>query len=175
VSYQARPSAARKETALSFRDLLWLFPIAVTLHNAEEAIWLPGWSKRAVLWRNPVMPGSFRFAAAVFTVLAFAVTWLSASSGKQSVWTYLAFGYMAAMLANVLIPHLALTIALRSYMPGLATAAALNLPVLPLLLVFAFQEGYVSGWKAVAYAVGVAAMLLASIQLLFKIGRILNL
>ena len=106
---------------MSFRDLLWLFPIVETLHNAEEAIWLPGWSKRAVLWHSPVTPGSFRFAAAVLTILAFAVTWLSARSGKQTVWTYLAFGYMAAVLANVLIPHIALTVALRSYMPGVAT------------------------------------------------------
>jgi hypothetical protein len=112
---------------------------------------------------------------AVLTVVAFAVTGLSASSGKQTVWTYLAFGYMAAVLANVLIPHLALTVALRSYVPGVATAVALNLPVLSLLVVFAIREGYVSGWKATAYSVGVAGMLLASIQILFKIGKILNL
>jgi hypothetical protein len=174
LSHQA-PSATRKETALSFRDLLWLFPIVVTLHNAEEAIWLPGWSKRATLWHSPVTPGSFRFTVVVLTVVAFAVTGLSASSGKQTVWTYLAFGYMAAVLANVLIPHLALTVALRSYVPGVATAVALNLPVLSLLVVFAIREGYVSGWKATAYSVGVAGMLLASIQILFKIGKILNL
>jgi hypothetical protein len=112
---------------------------------------------------------------AVLTVLAFAVTWLSASSGKQTVWTYLAFGYMAAVLANVLIPHIALTVALRNYMPGVATAVVLNLPILSLLVVLAIREGYVSGWKAVAYLVGVAGMLLASIQILFKMGRSLNL
>jgi hypothetical protein len=154
---------------------MWLFPIVVTLHNAEEAIWLPGWSKRAVLWHSPVTPGSFRFSVAVLTVLAIAITWLSAESGKQSVWTYLAFGCMVVTLANVLIPHLALTVALRSYMPGVATAVALNLPVLSLLVVLAIREGYVSGWKAAVYSVGVAGMLLASIQLLFKTGKILNL
>jgi hypothetical protein len=175
LSYQARPSATRKETAMSFRNLLWLFPIVVTLHNAEEAIWLPGWSKRAVLWHRPVTPGSFRFAVTVLTVLAFAVTGLSDLSGKQSAWTYLAFGYMATVLANVLIPHIAFTVALRSYMPGVATAVALNLPVLSLLVALAIREGYVSGWKSVAYSVGVAGMLLASIQILFKTGKILNL
>ena len=170
-----RPSATGKETTLSFRNLLWLFPIVVTLHNAEEAIWLPGWSKRTVLWHSPVTPGSFRFAVLVLTVLAFAITWLSGGSGKQTVWTYLAFGCMAATMANVLIPHIALTVALRSYMPGVATAMALNLPVLSLLMVFAIREGYVSGWKAAAYSVGVAGVLLASIQILFKTGKTLNL
>jgi hypothetical protein len=175
LSYQARLSATRKETALSFRNLLWLFPIFVTLHNAEEAIWLPGWSKRAVLWHSPVTPGSFRFAVAVLTAVAFAVTWMSAESGKQTVWTYLAFGCMVATLANVLIPHIALTVALRSYMPGVATAVALNLPVLSLLVVLALREGYVSGWKAAAYSAGVAGVLVASIPALFRMGKLLSL
>jgi len=67
----------------------------------------------------PVAPGVFRFAVTVFTILAFAVTWLSARSGKQTAWTYLAFGYMVGVLANALIPHIALTIAMRRYMRAL--------------------------------------------------------
>jgi hypothetical protein len=60
-------------------------------------------------------------------------------------------------------------------MPGLATAVALNLPVLSLLVVLALKEGYVSGWKAVAYSVIVAGLGTLSIPVLFKLGRILNL
>jgi hypothetical protein len=82
---------------------------------------------------------------------------------------------MTVTLANVLIPHLALTVALRSYMPGVATAVALNLPVLSLLVVLAIREGYVSGWKAAAYSAGVAGLLMAAIPALFKMGRALNL
>jgi hypothetical protein len=160
---------------MSFQNLLWLFPIVILLHNMEEAIWFPGWSKRADRWHAPVAPGAFRFAAVILTVLAFAVTWLSAESGKQSVWTYLAFGYMAAMLANVLVPHIAVTVAMRSYMPGVATAVALNLPVLSLLVVLALREGYVSGWTAAGYSVCAAGLLLLSIPALFKLGRVLSL
>lgn len=156
---------------MSFGNLQWLFPIVVTLHNAEEAIWLPGWSKRAALWRTPVAPGVFRFAVVVLTGLAFAITWLSAESSKQTVWTYLVFGCMVVTLANVLIPHIALTVAHRSYMPGVATAVILNLPVLSLLVVMALKEGYVSGAKAAEYSVGVAGLLLLFIPALFKIGR----
>jgi hypothetical protein len=160
---------------MSFQSLLWFFPIVVTLHNAEEAIWFPEWTQRVRWWPAPVAPGVFRFAVTVFTILAFAVTWLSARSGKQTVWTYLAFGYMVGVLANALIPHIALTIAMRRYMPGVATAVALNLPVLSLLVVLALKEGYVSGSKAVAYSIGVSAVGLLSIPALFKLGRVLNL
>ena len=149
---------------MSFQHLQWLFPIVVALHNLEEAMLLPDWSKRAGRWHAPISRGAFLLAAVVLTLLAFAITWLSAASGNQTVWTYLAFGYMAAMLANALIPHVALTVALRSYMPGVATAVAFNLPVLSLLVVIAIREGYVTGWRAAAYSIGVAGILLASIQ-----------
>jgi hypothetical protein len=82
---------------------------------------------------------------------------------------------MVVTLANVLIPHVALSLAQRSYMPGVVTGVALNLPVLSLLVVMALREGYVSGWKAAAYSVGVAGLLLASIPALFRLGKVLNL
>jgi len=160
---------------MSFRNLEWLFPVVVTLHNTEEAIWLPGWSKRVGFWKTPVSPRVFRFAVTVLTTLAFALTWLSAESGRQSVWTYLTFGSMIVTLVNVVIPHLAATVARRSYMPGVATAVALNLPVLSLLVVMALKEGYVSGGKAAVYCLVVAGLLVAAIPALFKIGRALNL
>jgi hypothetical protein len=158
-----------------FRNLEWLFPIVVTLHNAEEAIWLPGWSKQVGFWKTPASPGVFRFAVAVLTVLAFALTWLSVESGKQSAWTYLAHGAMVVTLANVLIPHLAASVAQRSYMPGLATGVVLSLPVLSLLVAAALREGYVSGGKAAAYSVGVAGLLVVAIPALFKMGGALKL
>jgi hypothetical protein len=160
---------------MSFRNLEWLFPLVATLHNAEEAIWFPAWSKRAGRWHSPVAPGVFRFAVAVFTLLAFAVTWLSALSGKQTVWTYLLFGYMIAMLANVLVPHIAATVAMRSYMPGVVTGVLVNLPVLSLLVALALREGYVSGWKAAAYSVVVIGFGVPSIPALFRLGKALGL
>jgi hypothetical protein len=112
---------------------------------------------------------------AILTLLAIAVTWLSERSGRQSIWTYLAFGCMVVTLANVLIPHLALTLARRSYMPGVATGVALNLPVLTLLVAMALREGFVTGGKAAAYSMGVAGLVVAAIPALFKMGRGLNL
>jgi hypothetical protein len=155
---------------MSFRNLQWLFPIVVALHNAEEAIWFPEWSKRMGLWHASFAPAAFRFAATVLTVLAFVANYLSVRTGMQTVWTYLAFGYMVAMLGNALVPHVAVTLARRSYVPGVVTGVVLNLPVLSILVVLAVREGYVSGWKAVEYAVGVSATLLLSIPVLFKMG-----
>jgi len=160
---------------MSFQSLQWLFPIAVTLHNGEEALWFPDWSRKAARWPAPVEPGVFGFAVVVFTLLAFVVTWLSVRSGKQTLWTYLYFGYMAAVLANAFIPHIAVSAGTRSYMPGLATATVVNVPVLSLLTWLAVNEGYVSGWKAAEYSACVGGIGLVSIPLLFKLGRVLKL
>ena len=155
---------------VKFATLQWLFPVVLALHNLEEALWLPEWANRTGFWRTPVSPRAFRFALALLTALALAVTWQSARSGPQSSWTYLTFGYMTAVLANAIFPHVALSVSKRSYMPGTATAGALNLPVLSFLVASALSEGQVSGWKTVAYAAGVAALLLLPIVVLFKPG-----
>ena len=154
-----------------FATLLWLFPVVITLHNLEEAVWLPEWANRTGFWRTPVSPRTFRIAVAVLTALAVAVTWLSARSGAQTFWTYLLFGFVVATLANAVFPHLALSISRRSYMPGTATAVALNLPVASFLLAAALSERQVSGWKSVAYAAGVPALLFLFLVVLFKPGK----
>jgi hypothetical protein len=119
----------------------------------------------------PVGPGEFRFAALVQALLAFLVTYLSYRMGQQTVSAYLATGYMAAMLANVFLPHIAASVAMRSYTPGLVTAVLLNLPVLFLLLRQALLEHYVSGWRATICWISVPICLLISIPVLFKMGR----
>jgi len=54
-------------------------------------------------------------------------------------------------------------------------AAVLNLPALSLLVTLAVKEGYVSGWKAAAYSLGVPGRLLLSIPMLFSLGKNLDL
>lgn len=159
---------------MSFERALWLFPAVVTLHNLEEAIWLPRWSARDKRWPLPDS-AVFIFAATVLTLLAYVCTWLSFRSGPQSFWTYVVFGYMVAMLINVLFPHLAITVLRRSYMPGLGTGLLLILPVLSMLLVQVVKAQQVSGWRAVSAAVTVPLLLLFSIPALFALGKAMKL
>jgi hypothetical protein len=160
---------------MSFQHLEWLFPAVVALHNAEEALWLPGWSKQGGRWRRPVASGVFFFAVTILTILIFILTGLSLRTGRETAWTYLVFGAMAVTLANVLVPHVTVSVATRSYMPGLATGLALNLPVLSVLLLLALRQGYVTGGKAALYSAGVAGLTLLLIPALFKAGKVLNL
>jgi hypothetical protein len=156
---------------MSFLLLSWLFAAAITLHNLEEALWLPGWSQSAGRWHHPVGKREFHFAVGVLTVLAYIAAGLAAFGGKGSVGAYFITGYALAMLMNVLFPHLLATLIMRHYAPGTATALLLNLPVTFLLLHQGFQQGYIRSSMFVWVGPLIVAAILGSIPLLFAISR----
>jgi hypothetical protein len=156
---------------MSFNNLQWLFAIAVTLHNLEEGLWFPQWSQKVSGWPHPVGKFPFRLAAIVLTGLAYFLAYLSALGGKGSLGAYLLAGYGFAMLVNVFFPHAIATARFRQYMPGLATALLLNLPITAALLYCAVTENYVELTPLAIVAVLVALTLVALIQGLFKLGK----
>lgn len=157
--------------AMSFPLLSWFFAVAITIHNLEEALWLPGWSQSAGRWHHPVGAREFRFAVGVLTALAYIAVCLSVVGGKESVGAYLIAGYALAMLLNVFFPHLLATLIMRQYAPGTATALLLNLPITVLLLYQGFQQSYVRLSTFVWAGPLVVAAILGMIPLLFGIGR----
>ena len=156
---------------MNFIFLVWLFALAITVHNLEEAIWLPEWSKTAGRWHRPVSAKEFRFAVFVLTVLAYAAAGLATAEGKESTGAYLAAGYALAMLLNVFLPHGIATLVMRRYVPGTLTALIFNLPVTIMLLYRGFHEGYIHIQKFVWLGPLVVFGVLASIPLLFALGR----
>jgi hypothetical protein len=148
----------------------WLFPIAVTLHNSEEAICMPKWAA-AHSAQLPAHPGETRiwFGLLLLTLAAFSVTYLSARKGKRSVWAYLLFGYAAAMLVNVFVPHIPATLVFGEYTPGVVTAVLINLPVMSVLLCQAVRQEWVSGTKAIGYALLVPLTIGVAISALFAL------
>lgn len=154
--------------------LAWLFVVAVALHNLEEAIFLPAWSRQAGRWRHPVGAGEFRFAVFVLTVLAGLAALLATLQGRESFGAYVVSGYALAMLLNVLVPHVLVTIATRRYMPGTVTAVALNLPVSAILLRQAFREEYISPASFALLGPAVVLAIVLLLPALFYVGRKLS-
>ncbi len=158
---------------MTYAKLQWLFPVAVTLHNLEEAIWMPGWQLHlaAQIPARPPRASEFRIALVVITLAAFGVTYLSIRRGPQSVWAYLTFGSVVALLANVFVPHLSVAILFGGYAPGVVTAILINLPLMTLLVFRAVRDGWVSGGRAVAFGVGVPMALGVAIVGWLTLGR----
>ncbi len=115
----------------------WLFPAAVSLHNLEEAVWLPAfWRHRG--WKL-VGATQFRVSALVIALLAFIITYASVRSSRSSVGAHLFVAFCLVMFLNALW-HIAATIYLRTYAPGVVTAVLVVLPTTGYLLAPVFRD-----------------------------------
>jgi hypothetical protein len=156
---------------MTLTALGWLVTLGVAIHNAEEALSFPAWSTNAGRWHSPVGAGEFRFAVALLTLLLIACAAAASLSAPGSLAAYVFSGFVFAIVANVLAPHVLASLALRRYMPGTGTALLFNLPLGTWFLYRAIREGYVTLSTLVWAAPAVALLLVAAIPLLFAAGR----
>ena len=155
----------------TFPWFYWLFPIALTIHNIEEALYLPEWSKSAGRYHKPVGAFEFRFALIIITALAIIITFLFYQSGRQSIACYLFFAYNFGMLFNVFFPHLIATVVLKKYAPGLLTGLILNLPITGYILFYGNKNNYFVFPAFWYFTIPFVVILAGSIPLLFRLGR----
>lgn len=145
-----------------------LFCLAITLHNIEEAIWLPKWSQQPSRMNKSVTASEFRFAVIVITGFAYIVAisyWMMPSSNLAK-WGFI--GFLGAMIVNTVFPHLVATFVMKKYAPGLLTGLFLNIPINSWVL-YELMERDLINWKAIIFStVVVGVCLLALIPLLFK-------
>lgn len=158
-------------TDLTILSLLFLF--AITLHNAEEALWLPQWSRFAGKFRKPVARNEFLFAVIIITMLAYLVTGLFLLLPDMPVFKYAFLGFVGGMIVNVIFVHLLSTIIIRKYSPGLVTGIFLLVPFDTLVLINAVNMGITSIYGVIVSTAIVAILLVAIIPALFKLGKIL--
>jgi hypothetical protein len=153
---------------------LWVFfPIAITLHNLEEAVWLPNWSNHAERFHKPVEANVFYFAVIFVTILAYLSTFLAVALPSSWLWKYIFHGFLGAMILNTFVPHLASTIILRRYSPGLVTGLFLLIPVNSIILYQSVTFGQIKLLDLIFSILVVSIVLLSLLPLLFKIGEYL--
>ncbi len=169
----SRSSIAAALNQVSFRKAIWILAIAETLHNIEEAIWLPEWSRTAGAWHAPVSAFEFRFAAAMFTLLVYAVLYYFYKRGTAAS-RYLVGGVLVVILFNVFVPHLAATIVRGRYAPGVGTGVLLNTPFTIYLLRRGLREGVFTRRTLMAGTAMAASIALPLLVLSFALARALE-
>jgi len=147
-----------------------LFLLGFSLHNLEEAVWLPAWSRHASKFHPEVKRNEFHFAVLVVTAIGYLLTLLHFADNKNNmVVQSIYYGFVLMMCLNVLFPHLIATILLKRYAPGLVTGLLLNLP----FGIFLIQQGLSHGTgplDLIVSALLITIIMLALINLLFRIG-----
>ncbi len=147
-----------------------LFLLGFSLHNLEEALWLPGWSKHAEKYHKKVSENEFRFAVIMVTAIGYLITFqhLVFSSSKMSEYIYL--GFIMMMVVNVIFPHVISTIVLKKYAPGTLTGVMLNAPIGIYIL-----NKCIGSIDELLYVIIsciiISAILLPLIKLFFRLGR----
>ena len=148
-----------------------LFLLSFTLHNLEEALWLPKWSAYAKKFHKEVSYQEFHFAVLIITIFGYILTFLSLAFGKEiAVIRYSYLGFVLMMCFNALFPHLAATIILRKYSPGTLTGLLLNLPI-GLYLIFKINGIKIYDYRLLVSFVLIAGITLLSLKPLFRLGN----
>ena len=145
-----------------------LFLLGFTLHNLEEAVWLPAWSKYAKQFHPEVKKNEFHFAVIIVTAIGYLLTFLHFANDNIFAQT-IYYGFILMMALNVLFPHLIATIVLKKYSPGLVTGLMLNLP----FGIFLVQQGLSRGNNLIYIFVAallITIIMLTLINFLFKLG-----
>lgn len=147
-----------------------IFLFGFTLHNIEEAIWLPGWSKYAKKFHEPVNKTQFIFAVIIVTIIGYLVTLIEIlDNDTGSILSYAYLGFVGMMGLNTFLPHLAATIILKKYAPGLITALLLNLPI-SIIIIIRYIDAGVNIYYLVIAVLIFSGIVLALLKPLFKLG-----
>ncbi|MFL0504484.1 HXXEE domain-containing protein [Ureibacillus sp. 179-F W5.1 NHS] len=152
-------------------DFIILFLFAITLHNLEEALWLPTWSQHSSKFHRPVGKNEFHFAVIVITSLAYLSSFLYLCYPNLTFIKYILIGFLGSMVVNAIFPHLLATILLKRYAPGVVTGVLLNIPINSLIILRFIQGNEITITGLILSTIIVGIVLLSLIPVLFKVGK----
>jgi hypothetical protein len=148
-----------------------LFLMGFTLHNLEESMWLPEWSKDAKKIHEPVKKNQFVFAIIIVTLIGYLVTFINILFDQPgNITNYLYLGFIGMMGLNSVFPHLVATLILKKYAPGLITGILLNLPISCILIIHYIEKG-INVYYLVLSILIVTGVILFSLKYLFRLGE----
>ena len=147
-----------------------IFLLGFTIHNIEESIWLPEWSKHAKKIHEPVERNPFVFAVIIVTIIGYLVTAAEIIENiPGSVFSYIYLGFVGMMGLNTILPHLAATILLKKYAPGLITALLLNLP-LSIIIIARYIVAGINVYFLIIAILTFTVITISLLKPLFKLG-----
>lgn len=153
-----------------YTHLIWALAISETVHNLEEAIWLPAWSQTIGVWHPSIGALEFRSSVIVITLLFYAIFYYF-SQHENALARHLMGGSLVMILFNVLVPHLLATMVTTRYAPGVASGVLLNGPIAGYLLWRGVTEGRFTRRTLVIGAVALSAIALPVLLAGLAVGR----
>ncbi len=154
---------------VSYKKLAWIPAVTETIHNIEEAVFLPAWSAGAGLWNWHLTVFQFRFAVAAVTLLVYVIIYYYTRNGNKFS-THLYCGTLVVILVNVFVPHLAVSVLTASCSPGVLSGIILNVPATLYLLRRGLRENLFTYSVLARGTAVIALVMLLLIALSFTAG-----
>jgi hypothetical protein len=140
---------------VTFRDAVWLYPPAFTLHVLEERPRFTGWAKR---YASPLFTqrdyDTIHVAGIVGAIVSATILW--AFPTRMVVFTFFAFMFTPGLLFNTIF-HAGATFVTGEYCPGIVTAVTVYVPVFYFLSRLAWRENLLDS-RMVIFALIIAAV-----------------
>lgn len=150
---------------MPFLTAIWLLPVAVALHEAEE--WnILGWYHRNFVNLPAKTHASIRTFLVFLTLLGFLWTALAALPNNPTIAAFVVLPFAAGAFLNAL-QHLFYTLYFRQYAPGVITSVVLYLPIVGYLTARAIEENLVP----VAYVVVLVLLVIIGLIQTMKAGN----
>lgn len=158
---------------MEYRQVLWLTPILLLIHNFEEYLTMPVFIVRhgqdLPAFINNITSWSrdqLGLALIIVTLMAFLFTYWGSIGEAKGTGMFLATTTQTVLLING-VQHIAASVWFRTYTPGVLTAIVFYLPLLSYIILRALKEGCISG-KLLIYSFILGAAMILPIILLIK-------
>lgn len=150
---------------MSFLTAIWLLPVALVLHEAEE--WnILRWEQRNFVNLPAKTNIGVRTFLVVFTGFGFLWTALAALPNNPTIAAFVFLPFAAGAFLNAL-QHLFYTMYFRQYAPGVITSVVLYLPIVGYLTARAIEDNLVP----VAYVVVLVILTILGLIQTMKAGN----
>jgi hypothetical protein len=147
---------------LDFLSVLWLFPIAFALHEAEE--WnIMKWYRRNYTDLPPATDRSARTWIVFVSLVGFVWIAIAVLPGNPSVAAFVALPAIALVIQNAL-QHVYWLFYFRQYAPGVVTSVLLVIPIGGSIIARAVQHGYAPLWYVAIWAVLIVPGLVQTVR-----------
>jgi hypothetical protein len=147
---------------LDFLSVLWLFPIAFALHEAEE--WnIMKWYHRNYANLPPATDRGARTWIVFISLVGFAWIAVAVLPGSPSVAAFVSLPAIALAIQNAL-QHIYWLFYFKQYAPGVVTSVLLVIPIGGYIFARAVQQGYTPVWYVALWAVLVVPGLVQTVR-----------
>lgn len=137
---------------LTFRQLIWLIPIFIVIHNLEEAPNMEKWAMEhlpavpqnpyLLEYYLPISTTEFWVSTVLIDLFVFLLAFLCLRGQISGFGIYLMMGIQSIIFLNV-FNHIYMSALFFQYQPGLVTGVLINLPFSVYLFYRAVRDNYI--------------------------------